>query len=69
MGCCCREVCGMEGWKCSMRAGGQVGCRGQMSVDLDTVGRGVEPEELGWELGYERTEAEVEQRLEKGGQE
>lgn len=38
-------------------------------MDLDTVGRGVEPEELGWELGSERTEMEVEQRMEKGGQE
>lgn len=38
-------------------------------MDLDTVGRGAEPEELGWELGYERTEMETEQRMEKGGQE
>lgn len=45
------------------------GVGAQTSVDLDTVGRGVELEELGWELGYERTEVEVEQRMEKGGQE
>ena len=34
-------------------------------MDLDTVGRGAEPEELGWELRCERIEMEVEQRMEK----